>query len=165
MIHDGVNCFKEAIQNNDNYACKTMSYRAFQIDREIGYNASSRSSVSVKEVGSMLGTDIRGIMAEEEEVQRRQEALKSLVTMRAKQLKESLDDRIKRARSSGDWTQLSKAECASLHKQEKAHLKSQLEQLQFEQTRTRGKLTALKRAKARAQRIRAAEAASERRRR
>lgn len=113
----------------------------------------------------MLGTDIRGIMAEEEEVQRRQEALKSLVTMRSRQLRESLDDRIKRARSSGDWTQLSKAECASLHKQEKAHLKSQLEQLQFEQNRTRGKLTALKRAKARAQRIRAAEAASERRRR
>lgn len=113
----------------------------------------------------MLGTDIRGIMAEEEEIQRRQEALKSLMTMRTRQLRESLEDRIKRARSSGDWIQLSKAECASLHKQEKAHLKSQLEQLQFEQTRTRGKLTALKRAKARAQRIRAAEAASERRRR
>ena len=113
----------------------------------------------------MLGTDIRGIMAEEEEVQRRQEALKSLMTMRSRQLRESLEDRIKRARSSGDWTQVSKAECANLHKREKAHLKSQLEQLQFEQTRTRGKLTALKRAKARAQRIRAAEAASERRRR
>ena len=108
----------------------------------------------------MLGTDIRGIMAEEEEVQRRQEALKSLMTMRSRQLRESLDDRIKRARSSGDWTQLSKAECATLHKQERAHLQSQLEQLQFEQTRTRGKLTALKRAKVRAQRIRAAEAAS-----
>jgi hypothetical protein len=113
----------------------------------------------------MLGTDIRGIMAEEEEVQRRQQALKSLVTMRARQLRESLDERIKRARNSGDWTMLSKAECADIHKQEKAHLKSQLEQLQFEQNRTRGKLTALKRAKARAQRIRAAEAASERKRR
>jgi hypothetical protein len=113
----------------------------------------------------MLGTDIRGIMAEEEEVQRRQDALKSLVTMRAKQLRESLDERIKRARSSGDWIQLSKEECANLYKREKAHLQSQLEQLQFEQSRTRGKLTALKRAKARAQRIRAAEAASERRRR
>lgn len=56
----------------------------------------------------MLGTDIRGIMAEEEEVQRRQQALKSLVQMRAKQLRESLDERIKRARSSGDWTQLSR---------------------------------------------------------
>ncbi len=113
----------------------------------------------------MLGTDIRGIMAEEEEVQRRQQALKSLVMMRSRQLRESLEDRIKRARNGGDWTMLSKAECASLYKREKAHLKSQLEQLQFEQVRTRGKLTALKRAKARAQRIRAAESASERKRR
>lgn len=113
----------------------------------------------------MLGTDIRGILAEEEEVQRRQQALKSLVSMRARQLRESLEDRIKRARSSGDWIQLSRAECADLHKQEKAHLRSQLQQLQVEQDRTRGKLTALKRAKARAQRIRAAEAASGRKRR
>ena len=30
----------------------------------------------------MLGTDIRGIMAEEEEVQRRRQALKSLLSMR-----------------------------------------------------------------------------------
>ena len=113
----------------------------------------------------MLGTDIRGILAEEEEVQRRQQALKSLVTMRARQLRESLEDRIRRARNGGDWTQLSRSECADLHKQEKAYLQSQLEQLQSEQDRTRGKLTALKRAKARAQRIRAAEAASERKRR
>lgn len=113
----------------------------------------------------MLGTDIRGIMAEEEEIQRRQQALKSLVSMRTRQLRESLEERIKRARSSGDWTQLSRAECADLHKREKAHLKAQLEQLRYEQDRTKGKLTALKRAKARAQRIRAAEAASERKRR
>ncbi|CUQ67298.1 hypothetical protein [Candidatus Nitrospira inopinata] len=113
----------------------------------------------------MLGTDIRGIMAEEEEVQRRQEALKSLMIMRTKKLRESLDQRIKRARSRGDWMMLSKAECADLHKQEKAYLRSQLEQLRFEQNRTKGKLTALKRAKARAQRIRAAEAEAERRRR
>ncbi len=113
----------------------------------------------------MLGTDIRGIMAEEEEVQRRQQALKSLLTMRARQLRESLEDRIKRARNSGDWNNLSRSECASLHKREKEYLKSQMQQLQTEQDRTRGKLTALKRAKARAQRIRAAEAASERKRR
>ena len=35
----------------------------------------------------MLGTDIRGIMAEEEEVQRRQEALQSLMSMRERLLK------------------------------------------------------------------------------
>jgi hypothetical protein len=85
--------------------------------------------------------------------------------MRTKQLRESLEQRIKRAQSGGDWMQLSREECATLHKQEKAHLKSQLEQLQHEDARTRGKLTLLKRAKARAQRIRAAEAASGRKRR
>lgn len=113
----------------------------------------------------MLGTDIRGIMAEEAEVQRRQQALKSLMMMRAKKLRESLDQRIKRARSRGEWTMLSKAECADLHKQEKAYLRSQLDQLRSEQNRTKGRLAALKRAKARAQRIRAAEAEAERRRR
>jgi hypothetical protein len=113
----------------------------------------------------MLGTDIRGIIAEEEEVQRRKDALKSLFSMRSKQLRESLEQRIKRARTCGDWIQLSQEECATLHKQEKLYLKSQFEKLQHEQDRTRGKLTALKRAKARAQRIRAAEAASGRKRR
>jgi len=113
----------------------------------------------------MLGTDIRGIMAEEEEVLRRRQALKSLLSMRSKQMRESLEQRIKRARSVGDWMLLSKEECATLYRQEKAHLKSQMEQLQEEDAKTRGKLTALKRAKARAQRIRAAEAASGRKRR
>lgn len=113
----------------------------------------------------MLGTDIRGIIAEEEEVQRRKDALKSLLSMRSKQLRESLEQRIKRARICGDWLHLSQEECATLHDREKVHLKSQFDKLQHEQDRTRGKLTALKRAKARAQRIRAAEAASGRKRR
>ena len=56
----------------------------------------------------MLGTDIRGIMAEEEEVQRRRQALKSLLSMRNRQLRESLEQRIKRAKTSGDWMQLSR---------------------------------------------------------
>ncbi len=112
----------------------------------------------------MLGTDIRGILAEEEEVQRRQQALKSLMSMRSKQLRESLDQRIRRARSSGDWINLSRAECANLHKQEKAHLRAQLEQLRMERDRTRGKLNELRRAKARAQRLRAAEVSSGRKR-
>ena len=108
----------------------------------------------------MLGTDIRGIMAEEEEVQRRQEALQSLMSMRERLLRESLEARIKRARGTGDWTNLSRAECANIYKQERGHLRAQLEQLKVERDRTRGKLSALKRAKARAQRIRAAEAAA-----
>jgi hypothetical protein len=136
----------------------------WKMRNEIGYNDSTNPILAFRR-HSMLGTDIRGILAEEEEVQRRQQALKSLLSMRAKQLRESLEERIKRARSSGDWTLLSREECASLHKQEKAYLRSQFQQLQHEQDRTRGKLTALKRAKARAQRMRAAEAASGRKRR
>ncbi len=108
----------------------------------------------------MLGTDIRGIMAEEEEVQRRQEALQSLMSMRERLLRESLEARIKRARGTGDWTNLSAAECANIYKEERVHLRAQLERLKAERDRTRGKLSALKRAKVRAQRIRAAEAAS-----
>ena len=108
----------------------------------------------------MLGTDIRGIMAEEEEVQRRQEALQSLMSMRERLLRESLEARIKRARGTGDWTNLSTAECANIYKEERVYLRAQLERLKAERDRTRGKLSALKRAKVRAQRIRAAEAAS-----
>jgi hypothetical protein len=133
----------------------------WKMSNEMGYNTDN--SFSRRRI--MLGTDIRGIMAEEEEVLRRRQALKSLLSMRTKQLRESLEQRIKRAKNGGDWMQLSREECATLHKQEKAHLKSQLEQLQHEDDRTRGKLTLLKRAKARAQRIRAAEAASGRKRR
>ena len=80
----------------------------------------------------MLGTDIRGIMAEEEEVQRRQEALQSLMSMREKLLRESLEARIKRARGTGDWTNLSPAECASIYKEERVHLRAQLERLKAE---------------------------------
>ncbi len=112
----------------------------------------------------MLGTDIRGIMAEEEEVQRRQEALRSLMSLRARLLRESLEQRIRRARSTGDWINLSRAECANIYREERVHLRAQIEQLRVERERTRGKLSALKRAKARAQRIRAAEAASGRKR-
>ena len=112
----------------------------------------------------MLGTDIRGIMAEEEEVQRRQEALQSLMSMRERLLRESLEARIKRARGTGDWTNLSPAECANIYKEERVHLRAQLERLKAERDRTRGKLSALKRAKVRAQRIRAAEAASSKKR-
>jgi hypothetical protein len=141
-----------------------MEFSLWKVSNEIGYNNAQFIPGSVRR-RIMLGTDIRGIMAEEEEVQRRRQALKSLLSMRNKQLRESLEQRIKRANTSGDWVQLSREECATLHKQEKAHLRSQLEQLQHEDDRTRGKLTLLKRAKARAQRIRAAEAASGRKRR
>ena len=70
----------------------------------------------------MLGTDIRGIMAEEEEVQRRQEALQSLMSMRERLLRESW----KRG-SSGHVERETgptclPAECASIYKEERVHL-------------------------------------------
>jgi hypothetical protein len=107
----------------------------------------------------MLCSDIREVLAEEEEVQRRKDALESLVRMRSKQLRESLEERISRAQNDGEWIHLSQKDCAALHKQEKLYLKSQVDRLRDEQARTRGRLAALRRAKARAKHIRAAEVA------
>jgi hypothetical protein len=76
----------------------------WKMSNEIGYNTDN--SFSRRRI--MLGTDIRGIMAEEEEVLRRRQALKSLLSMRTKQLRESLEQRIKRAKNGGDWMQLSR---------------------------------------------------------
>ena len=112
----------------------------------------------------MKGTDIREIISEEKQVQRHKEALDSLVRLRAKLLRESLEERIRRAQDHGDWCHLSQKECAWHHNEEKLYLKSQVERLRHEQTRTEGKLAELRRAKARAERIRAAEVKSGRKR-
>ena len=112
----------------------------------------------------MTGTNIREIIEEEAQVQRHKEALDSLVRMRAKLLRESLEARIRRARDHGEWNHLSQKECAGHHKAEKLYLKSQVDRLRHEQARTKGKLAELRRAKTQAQRMRAAEAASERKR-
>ena len=113
----------------------------------------------------MLGSDLRGILAEEEEILRREQALRSLISLRSRALRESLPERIRRARDSGDWTNLSKSECANLHQQEKTYVRAQIAQLDFQRRQTREKLGELRRAKARAQRIRAAEAAANKKRR
>lgn len=107
----------------------------------------------------MKGTDIREIIAEEQQIQRHQEALDSLVGTRAKLLREPLDERMRRAHDSGEWTHLSETECAALHKEEKRYLKSQVDRLRREQARTRGMLANLRRQKRRAKLIRAAEVA------
>ena len=112
----------------------------------------------------MKGTDIREIISEEKQVQRHKEALDSLVHMRAKLLRESLEERIRRAQDHGDWSHLSQKECAGQHKEEKLYLKSQVDRLRHEQARTKGKLVELRRAKTRAALLRAAEVASERKR-
>ena len=112
----------------------------------------------------MLCSDIREILAEDEEVQRRKDALESLVRMRSKQLRESLEERIRRAQDHGYWSHLSQKECAEYHQEEKLYLESQVDRLRHEQARTKGKLAELKRAKAQAELIRAAEVASQRKR-
>ena len=112
----------------------------------------------------MLCSEIREILAEEEEVQRRQEAIDSLVYVRAKLLRESLDERMRRAQENGEWTNLSETECAGLHKEEKRYLKSQVDRLRHEQARTKRMLAELSRQKTRAKLIRAAQVASQRNR-
>ena len=111
----------------------------------------------------MTGTNIREIIEAEKQVQRHKEALDSLVRMRSKLLRESLEERMRRAQDYG-WSYLSQKECVEHHKEEKLYLKAQVDRLRHEQARTKGKLAELRRAKARAELIRAADVASERRR-
>src|SRR4029078_10877068 len=112
----------------------------------------------------MLCSEIREILAEEVEVQCRKEALDSLMCRRAKLLRESLGERMRRALDDGEWSHLSQQECAGLHKEEKLYLQSQIDRLRHEQARTKERLAELRRLKTRAKLIRAAEVASQRKR-
>jgi hypothetical protein len=112
----------------------------------------------------MLCSEIREILAEEVEVQCRKEALDSLMCRRAKLLRESLGERMRRAQDDGEWSHLSQQECAGLHKEEKLYLQSQVDRLRHEQARTKERLAELRRLKTRAKLIRAAEVASQRKR-
>lgn len=98
-------------------------------------------------------------MIEQAEIELRQRALKSLVSKRKRLCGESLDQRIRRAGKQGLWGSLSRAECRGLHRQEIAHFKGQLEDLNLESALARRELTTLKRAMRRAERARAATAA------
>ncbi|MGH7235622.1 MAG: hypothetical protein ACREIO_04495 [Nitrospiraceae bacterium] len=95
-------------------------------------------------------------MTEQDEIELRRHALKSLVSTRKRRLGESLDQRIRRAGKQGIWGSLSRAECRDLHRQEIAHLRVQLEDLHLESALARQELTKLKRAMRRAERARAA---------
>jgi hypothetical protein len=112
----------------------------------------------------MLCSEIREILAEEVEFQCRKEALDSLMYRRAKLLRESLGERMRRAQDDGEWSHLSQQECAGLHKEEKLYLKSKVDQLRCEQVRTKGMLAELRRLKVQAKLIRAAQVALERKR-
>lgn len=101
---------------------------------------------------------------EQKEIELRQRALKSLLLMRQKRLRESLDHRIKRARKDGEGENLTRAEWAKLHKQEIARVREQLADLQLESAYTRGQLTKLKRTLAKAKRLKASQSSSTRKR-
>jgi hypothetical protein len=101
-------------------------------------------------------------VSEQAEIELRQLALKSLVTLRNKQLQESLDHRIKRAVKGGAWIGLTRATCLRLHNQEKARIREQLAQLHCKQAQMREKLTETRKAVARARRLRASQQAAPR---
>lgn len=100
-----------------------------------------------------MSKNLRESFSEQAEIQLRQRALKSLADSRRKQLAESLEHRIKRGRKGG--VRLTPAEWASLHKQEIAHIRVQLADLQLERQHARRQLTELRRIKARARRLKA----------
>ena len=106
--------------------------------------------------GTMFGKTLHDRAAEQAELQFRELALTSLVNMLGKQIRESLEHRIKRARKGGAWTGLTRSECASLHRQEKVSLREQVAELLLQRARARGKLVASRRAMARAQALRTA---------
>jgi hypothetical protein len=98
-------------------------------------------------------------LTERAEIEVRQRALKSLVLKRNKLLRESLDQRIKRAGKQGIWATLSRSECRDLHRQEIAHLRVQLADLHLEWAYSRLEMRKLKRALTRAERLKAARRA------
>lgn len=104
----------------------------------------------------MLKKDTADGAVELDEIERRREALKVLVSRRKKQLRESLEHRIKRAGRGSIWASLSRADCVTLHRQEREHIRVQLEDLHFEYVLAQRQLAALKRVMARARRLRAA---------
>lgn len=93
--------------------------------------------------------------AEQEEIELRQRALKALVSKRNRLLRESLDQRIRRAEKEGVWASMTRAEWRDLHKQEIEHVRVQLADLQLEWTQAQKELTKLKRAMGRAERLKA----------
>lgn len=94
---------------------------------------------------------------EEVEILLRQRALKSLLQMRQKRLRETLDHRIKRGQKSGEGEKLTRADWARLHKQEIDLAKRQMADLEAQSAHTRRQLMQLKRALSRAKRSRASQ--------
>ncbi|MGH7254913.1 MAG: hypothetical protein ACREI3_03975 [Nitrospirales bacterium] len=105
----------------------------------------------------MNGNTLRDLLSEQDLIVRRQRAIKSLLAMRVRRLRESLDQRIKRAHRDGMWEGLTRAQCKALHDEEKALVRRQLAELEREGRRSRGELYKVKLAKLRAERARASQ--------
>jgi hypothetical protein len=101
-----------------------------------------------------LGNNVVETLAQLARIHLRQQALKSLVARRHKRIQESLDHRITRAKKEGKGNDLTRGEWVSLHKQELAHVRGQLADLQLEIAHAREQGTALRRIVARAKRLR-----------
>ena len=110
----------------------------------------------------MPDTNTRDGRTEQNDIQLRNRALRSLMRRRSKQLREPLDHRIERARKGGLGIDLTRAEWVSLHRQEMASIRVQLADLELEQGYARKQLAALKKVLARAKRLRRAQHASSR---
>jgi hypothetical protein len=98
------------------------------------------------------------------DIHRRKQALKSLVSRRHRQLHESLDHRITRARKSGTDPGLSRDEWGRLHEQELLRLRGQIADLQLEMVHARTRGMDLKRTMARAKRLKANQTPKSRKR-
>lgn len=102
-----------------------------------------------------MGKYVVESLAQLEQIHLRQQALQSLMSRRRKQLRESLDHRIKRAGKDGIGSSLTRGEWVRLHREEIAHVRGQLADLQQEIAHARAQGTAVRRTMARAKRLRA----------
>ena len=104
-----------------------------------------------------VGKYILDSLADLELIQRRQVALRSLVSRRNKRLNESLERRITRAKDEGVDPGLTREEWVRLHNDELANVRGQLADLELEMIHAREQGADLKRAMARAKRQKASQ--------
>jgi hypothetical protein len=81
-------------------------------------------------------------LQEQAEIQRRLQAVETLINSSQVRSLESLDARINRAFTAGQWTTWTRADCAARHAEEKAYLEGQLKDLRRERARLQEALNA-----------------------
>jgi hypothetical protein len=93
-----------------------------------------------------MSTD-KSSLQEQAEIQRRLQAVETLINSSQVRARESLDARINRACAAGQWTTWSRADCEVRHAEEKAYLEGQLKDLHRERARLEEALTASEQAR------------------